>query len=463
MKHIHILGICGTFMGSLAILARQKGYRVTGCDQNVYPPMSTYLAAQGVEITQGYGHDIMALKPDTVIVGNSMVRGMAIVETLLNSSLNYTSGPQWLYQEILQYKKVIAVSGTHGKTTTASLLTKLLEHAGLNPSFLIGGITQDFGVSSRLTDSQYFVIEADEYDTAFFDKRSKFIHYTPSVLLINNLEFDHADIFSSIEDIYRQFHYLIRTMPGNSTIIYPETSQHIMTLLAMGVWSKTRSVFGSSACYIEPITADYSQFTIVDGNKRYPVKWNLLGSHNAQNALMAYVAVTQIGLDFERIKQGFSQFKGVKRRLEIIYQDHKGIIYDDFAHHPTAVEHALRAIKAKAFKGQNVIAVLEPRSNTMIMGVHANELMQALLFADEVFFYQNNAMKWDVLANEYQHHDLHIYQDIKQLTEVLTSRYKEDDYKYIVIMSNGGFEGLHDKLLQSILSSSVLDPHKVGK
>ncbi|WP_119329358.1 UDP-N-acetylmuramate:L-alanyl-gamma-D-glutamyl-meso-diaminopimelate ligase [Cysteiniphilum halobium] len=443
MKHIHILGICGTFMGALALLAREKGYKVTGSDQNVYPPMSTYLAAQGIKLISGYDYDIKSLNPDQVIIGNTMRRGMPIVEHLLNSKLEYFSGPEWLYQEILKQKKVIAIAGTHGKTTTTSMVIKLMDDMGLNPSFLVGGITQDFGVSSRLTNSEYFVIEADEYDTAFFDKRSKFMHYHPDVLVINNLEFDHADIFNSIEDIYRQFHHLMRLLPGKVTVIYPEHDTHIDKLLAMGFWSERCPLQGDNGLDIKPILEDYSQFEIIDHNKTLKINWSLLGEHNAKNALSAYAVLKTLGVSLDKVTDSFKNFKGVKRRLECIAENIHYAIYDDFAHHPTAIAETLKAIKARATDKERVVAILEPRSNTMKMGVQEAALINALNIADEVWFYQNSVMQWQ--AASYAKDNFLVFDQVADIAE----RFKQSQnerFTHYVIMSNGAFDGLHQAL-----------------
>ncbi|WP_440994252.1 UDP-N-acetylmuramate:L-alanyl-gamma-D-glutamyl-meso-diaminopimelate ligase [Cysteiniphilum litorale] len=443
MKHIHILGICGTFMGALALLAREKGYKVTGSDQNVYPPMSSYLESQGIKLISGYEYDIESFKPDQVIVGNTMRRGMPIVEYLLNSELEYFSGPEWLYQEILKDKKVIAIAGTHGKTTTTSMVIKLMDDVGLNPSFLVGGITQDFGVSSRLTDSEYFVIEADEYDTAFFDKRSKFMHYHPDILVVNNLEFDHADIFNSIEDIYRQFHHLMRLLPGKSTVIYPKPDTHIDKLLAMGCWSERCPLQAEHGLDIKPILQDYSQFEIIDHNKTLKINWTLLGEHNAKNALSAYAVLKTLGVSLDKVTESFKNFKGVKRRLECIAQNDHYAIYDDFAHHPTAVAQTLRAIKARAGDKERVVAILEPRSNTMKMGAQESALINALNIADEIWFYQNSVMQWQ--AASYAKDNFLVFDQVANIVEHFKQSQPER-FTHYVIMSNGAFDGLHQHL-----------------
>jgi UDP-N-acetylmuramate: L-alanyl-gamma-D-glutamyl-meso-diaminopimelate ligase len=446
MKHVHILGICGTFMGALAILAREKGYQVTGSDQNVYPPMSTYLSGQGIELIEGYYYDLLALKPDQVIVGNTMRRGMPIIENLLNSGQAYLSAPYWLYEEVLKDKKVIAIAGTHGKTTTTSLVIKLLEDASLNPGFLVGGISQDFGISSRLTDSPYFVIEADEYDTAFFDKRSKFMHYHPWILVINNLEFDHADIFNSMDDIYRQFHHLLRTMPGKSVVIYPEDDQNVRHLLNMGCWSK-RITVKTKSLDVSPAKADFSEFFLIDEDKTELVQWSMLGEYNARNALSAYAVAKVLGLSLTDVVPGFTHFKGVKRRLECVFYHDDCAIYDDFAHHPTAVSETLLAMKAKAQTQEKVVAILEPRSNTMKMGAQESELIKALSIADEVWFYQNGAMQWQARTHQKEH--FLVFDRVDDMVEYFTKHAKEGVFTHYVLMSNGSFEGLHQKLVNA--------------
>ncbi len=448
-KHIHILGICGTFMGSLAILAREKGFKVTGSDKAVYPPMSTYLQKQGIKIYQGYEPEVLELKPDHIIIGNTMRRGMAIIEKILDDNLSYSSGPKWLYEHILKDKFMIAIAGTHGKTTTTSLVCKMLDDAGFNPGFLIGGVTQDFGVSSRLTDSKYFVIEADEYDTAFFDKRSKFMHYHPDVLLINNLEFDHADIFENLDAILKQFHYLIRTLPAKTAIIYPEEVDAIERLLEMGVWSKLLPSGKEKGTYVKAKKRDYSEFVIERKTDALSIKWPLIGAHNAQNALHAYMIGKLLEIPDDGIQQSFFEFKGVKRRLECIFHNETLSIYDDFAHHPTAVKETLLAVRAKSQRqGQSsdrVIAILEPRSNTMKMGVHKKELIDVLQYADEAWLYMNENALWKVDESS---QSIGIYQRVCDIVEAFEKEIvkAQSNHTHFVIMSNGGFEGLHKKL-----------------
>ncbi|WP_119344475.1 UDP-N-acetylmuramate:L-alanyl-gamma-D-glutamyl-meso-diaminopimelate ligase [Facilibium subflavum] len=456
MKHIHILGICGTFMGALAVLAKQQGYKVTGADQNVYPPMSTYLQQMGIEIISGFDISQLDCKPDKVIIGNTMKRGLPIIEAILERSIPYTSGPQWLYDAVLKNKKVIAVSGTHGKTTTTSLIAKILDYAGFNPGFFIGGVPQDFGVSARLTDAEYFVIEADEYDTAFFDKRSKFMHYHPQELVINNLEFDHADIFEGIKDIYRQFHYLIRTLPKSARIFYPLEDAHVSTLLDMGCWStkipiKTKNLI--------PLSPDFSHFMIEEGSEKCEISWMHLGLHNAQNALSAYKIAKALGIDTVIIAKALQEFKGVKRRLECLYKNDCLAIYDDFAHHPTAVLHTLNAVKSKAKQDEKVIAIIEARSNTMKQGVHKEALCSALKVADEVWFYQHEQMQWHI-ASLSGNENILVFDSIEAIVERFSQSCIEKPFQHFVIMSNSGFGGLQQKLQNMVASNQAGIPNK---
>ena len=441
MAHLYILGICGTFMGALAVIARQKGFQVSGADLNVYPPMSVYLENLGVTIDRGYDPKQLDCKPDLVIIGNCMRRGMAIVEHVLNQKIPYISGPEWLYKAVLKTKNIIAISGTHGKTTTTALVAKILDDAGLNPGFLIGGVTQDFTFSSRLTDSAYFVIEADEYDTAFFDKRSKFIHYHPDVLVINNLEFDHADIFDNIEAIYRQFHYMIRIMPSAAKIIYPASDENIKNVLAMGCWSSQVPHNPT----IVPIHQDYSAFKIIDGDKALTIQWSLLGVYNAQNAVSAYMLAKTLGISNDVIRKACCSFQGVKRRLECCYQDDNYAVYDDFAHHPTSIQHTLQAIKAKATPQDNVIVIIDPHSNTMKMGFYAQQVCQALKIADEVWFYQHQLLKWQALKCGGE--NFKIFNHVDAIVSAFQAAVEQPLFQYFIIMGNGDFEGLKDRIL----------------
>ena len=448
-KHIHILGICGTFMGSLAILAKQKGYKVTGCDLNVYPPMSTYLESQGIEIIKGFNLSQLDSNPDEIIIGNIMKRGMPIIEKILDDELDYYSGPSWLYKNILKNKKVIAISGTHGKTTTTTMVIKILEQAGLNPSFLVGGISSDFKVSSRYTDSDYFVIEADEYDTSFFDKRSKFFHYKPNILVINNLEFDHADIFKSIDAIYWQFHQLLRRMPSKEKIIYNDNEYTVKHLINMGCWSQKIPVNTSENIHIKTDNDDYSNFNIIDKENILNIKWNLIGLHNALNALSAYTVAKQLNISEKNIKKALESFNGVKRRMEVIYKSNNITIYDDFAHHPTSIQLTIDAIK-KAQPNSYTIALLDPRSNTMKSGENKDKLPLSLSKADTVLFYNHSLLKWNAKETfkgssniKYMQETEDFHKNILEIKQ--TYKHKKIN---IVFMGNGSFDGLRESVIR---------------
>ncbi len=446
--HIHILGICGTFMGGIARIASELGHQVTGSDQNVYPPMSDQLQALGIVLQQGYSQTHLQPAPDMVIVGNTISRGNAALEYVLNEQLRYCSGPEWLYQEVLRDKHVLAVSGTHGKTTTTTILTWLLEYAGLTPGFLIGGVAENFGVSARVTDSEFFVIEADEYDTAFSDKRSKFVHYHPRTLVINNIEFDHADIFHDIADIRREFHHMIRMLPSTAQLIYPAHDPEINRVLDMGCWSdKTTFATKNADWTLEPASADYTEFRVKTGQDDVVnVKWSLLGEHNAWNAVAAMKAAAHVGVAPQDSANALIEFKSVKRRLECILDTGEIKLYDDFAHHPTAITLTLRALRAAA--GSNrIIAVMEPRSNTMRMGVHADTLAQSLEDADKAIIFQADNVTWDIASHVAELGDrCEVFTDIDAIVENIAADWQPGDH--IVIMSNGGFGGIHDKLTQ---------------
>ncbi|QIV95690.1 UDP-N-acetylmuramate:L-alanyl-gamma-D-glutamyl-meso-diaminopimelate ligase [Allofrancisella inopinata] len=452
-KHIHILGICGTFMGSLAILAKQKGYKVTGSDTNVYPPMSTYLESQAIEIIQGFDCSQLEAKPDEIIIGNVMKRGLPIIEKILDEKLNYFSGPEWLYHNILKYKKVIAIAGTHGKTTTTTMTIKILEQAGFNPSFLVGGISGDFGVSSRYTDSEYFVIEADEYDTAFFDKRSKLIHYDPNILVINNIEYDHADIFKDIDAIYWQFHQLIRKMPASASIIYNASDVNVQKIIDMGCWSNTVAANSKLGFYISEHSNDYSKFTLVSNSSdKVEISWNFIGEHNALNALSAYAVAKQLNISNNDIKHALENFKGVKRRLEVLCKKEGIVLYDDFAHHPTSIKLTLEAVRNKNPQAY-IIALIDPRSNTMKQGNNKENLPNAILKADKVLLYDHALLKWD--ANELLKDSTKVdfIKNIEEFMDVIGSLViqKSKDIE-IVMMSNGSFDGLREKLVKFLES-----------
>ena len=391
--HIHILGICGTFMGGIAAIAKQAGHRVTGCDANVYPPMSTQLEAQGIELIEGWAPQQVELKPDLFVIGNVVSRGNPLMEAILDRNLAYISGPQWLYENVLREKWVLAVAGTHGKTTTTAMLAWILEDAGLEPGFLIGGVPENFGVSARLTASAFFVIEADEYDTAFFDKRSKFVHYHPRTAILNNLEFDHADIFADLAAIETQFHHLVRTVPGSGLIVANGLEASMERVLARGCWTPVERV-GVEAGWHSGIPAPDGSFDVKLAAKlQGTVHWDLLGSHNQHNALAALAAARHAGVPVTQAIAALGRFRNVKRRLEVRGSVNGVTVYDDFAHHPTAIELTIAGLRSKVGKAR-ILAVLEPRSNTMKMGVMKDSLGPSLRGADLVFCY-TNGIGWD--------------------------------------------------------------------
>ena len=451
--HIHILGICGTFMGSLAQLAQQLGHQVSGCDANVYPPMSTQLELAGINLIQGFDPQQLIPAPDLIIVGNAMSRGNPCVEYMLDHQLPYVSGPQWLGETVLRNKQVLAVSGTHGKTTTSSMLAKILDVAGCKPGFLIGGVPQDFGVSARLSDSEYFVIEADEYDSAFFDKRSKFVHYFSDTLIINNLEFDHADIFDNLEAIQKQFHHLVRTVPSTGTIIYPAGVVSIAEVMSQGCWSKQQTYGPESTDWqYRLITEDGSVFEISHGDETAQVRWQQTGLHNVLNGLSAAIAAYQVGVSLVHACAALSAFVGVKRRMEIIYQAEGISVYDDFAHHPTAIATTLAGLRAKVGDSP-IIAVIEPRSATMRLGVHKEALSVAVADADQVYWYTQADTHWDnadvALACSVP---AVASSDIELLLDLTAAAAQKGGH--IVIMSNGSFDGFHGRLLDRLARAS---------
>ena len=447
--HIHILGICGTFMGSLAQLAKSAGHTVSGCDANVYPPMSTQLEQAGITLIEGFDPRQLQPAPDLIVVGNALSRGNPCVEYMLDQQLAYISGPQWLGENLLRNKHVLAVSGTHGKTSTSSMLAKILDAAGFNPGFLIGGVPQDFGVSARLSDSDYFVVEADEYDSAFFDKRSKFVHYFSNTLIINNLEFDHADIFENLAAIQKQFHHVVRTVPSTGTVIYPAADANIAAVIEQGCWSQQQA-FGSESSdwHYRLIAEDGSSFEVMYGDQTARVNWQQTGLHNVLNGLSAVIAAHQVGVSLEQCCNGLSDFVGVKRRMEVIYQDHGITVYDDFAHHPTAIKTTIEGLRAKV--GQDkIVAVIEPRSATMKLGIHKDSLSASVSLADQVYWYQNPAIDWDINAVASSCSvPATATADIKQLLELVAQMATSDTH--IVIMSNGGFEGFHGLLTERL-------------
>lgn len=446
--HIHILGICGTFMGGLALIARELGHKVTGSDQNVYPPMSTQLTEQGIMLYQGYDAANLKERPDLVVIGNALSRGNPEVEAVLNLGLAYTSGPHWLYEALLKDRWVLAVAGTHGKTTTTSMLTWILEHEGKHPGFLVGGIPMNFGLSARLGHSDYFVIEADEYDTAFFDKRSKFLHYRPRTTILNNLEYDHADIFPDLAAIQRQFHHLVRTIPSNGLIIAPKNDESIDETLRMGCWTTVERVgLSESDWQAKLIKADGSEFELLhSGVSHGTLSWTLCGTHNVNNALAAIAAANHIGISPKASIKALECFKNVKRRLEIRCCVNGVTLYDDFAHHPTAIATTLQGLRARV-GDQRIIAVLEPRSNTMRLGIHADTLPASLETADLAIVYQAADLGWD--AHTVLGDAATIACSIDEILQKLKEICKPGDH--LVFMSNGGFSGIHEKAEKALM------------
>jgi len=450
--HIHILGICGTFMGSLAILAKQLGHRVTGSDANVYPPMSTQLEQQGIELIQGYDPVQLEPAPDMVVIGNAMSRGNPCVEHVLEHNLRYTSGPQWLHDNLLADRWVLAVAGTHGKTTTATMLAWILEQAGMSPGFLIGGVPLNFETSARIGETPFFVIEADEYDTSFFDKRSKFVHYHPRTLILNNLEFDHADIFPDLAAIQRQFHHLMRILPATGQVIMPADSAALDDVIDMGCWSeRVLTGFDRRASWsAQLLSEDGSHFSVQhQGESLGEVCWSLTGLHNVSNAINALVAARHVGVQPEHAIEALSRFGGVKRRMERLGEVAGITVYDDFAHHPSAIQTTLEGLRARVGKRQAVVAVIEPRSNTMRLGAHKAQLAEATAMADQVYWYQPEGLDWsldEVVAQSPV--PARLETEICPLVNRLASELPRG--AQVVIMSNGGFGGIHQKLLKAL-------------
>ncbi|WP_411726717.1 UDP-N-acetylmuramate:L-alanyl-gamma-D-glutamyl-meso-diaminopimelate ligase [Methyloglobulus sp.] len=448
--HIHILGICGTFMGGLAVIARELGYQVSGSDQNVYPPMSTQLEEQGIHLMEGYRAENLANKPDLVIIGNALSRGNPEVEAVLNQGIRYVSGPQWLSEHVLQNKWVLGVAGTHGKTTTTSMLSWILEHQGFKPGFLIGGIPLNFGISARLGESDFFVIEADEYDSAFFDKRSKFVHYRPRTAILNNLEYDHADIFPDLDAIKKQFHHLVRTVPGKGLVISPACDENINDVLAMGCWTPvTKTSINANAQWnAELVKADGSQFKVCfEDVEQGCVDWALTGDHNVYNALSAIVAAKHIGILPSAAIAALAEFKNVKRRMEVIAQINGVTLYDDFAHHPTAIETTLDGLR-KQVGQERIIAIVEPRSNTMRLGVHTETLAQSLHNADMAILYQPENLGWDLSGLKKYAGNIEICQTLDEIVEKLKLEARYGGH--FVLMSNGSFGGIYKRLLEAL-------------
>jgi UDP-N-acetylmuramate: L-alanyl-gamma-D-glutamyl-meso-diaminopimelate ligase len=451
--HVHILGICGSFMGGIAAIAKSLGHKVTGSDKNVYPPMSTQLEALGIELTEGYCESQFDPAPDMVVVGNAMSRGNPAVEYVLNRNLPYTSGPQWLLDNLLKDRWVIGLSGTHGKTTTSSMVAWILEHAGLNPGYLIGGVPENFGVSARVGESPFFVIEADEYDSAFFDKRSKFVHYRPKTLVINNLEFDHADIFADLGAIQTQFHHLVRMVPENGLILTPNNTPAIEDMLKKGCWSSRQSL--GKEWHAELLKKDGSEFNVLhNGVIAGTVTWALVGQHNVDNALMAIAAAHHAGVTLPDAIEALSFFKNVKRRMEVKGEVNNITLYDDFAHHPTAIATTLDGLRKKVGNAR-ILAVLEPRSNTMKMGVHKDTLANSWQKADEVYLYEPEGMDWSLVDSvAHSNAPTHCFRDVEKIVQGVCNVAQPGDH--ILVMSNGGFEGIHGRILDALKMKSKL-------
>jgi UDP-N-acetylmuramate: L-alanyl-gamma-D-glutamyl-meso-diaminopimelate ligase len=468
--HIHILGICGTFMGGIAAIAKEAGHRVTGCDANVYPPMSDQLRALGIGLLEGFGADQLSIRPDVWLIGNVVSRGNPLMEAILDAGERYVSGPQWLAEEVLHSRWVHAVAGTHGKTTTSSLLAWILDEAGLGPGFLIGGVASNFPVSARLGSSRHFVIEADEYDTAFFDKRSKFVHYRPRTAILNNLEFDHADIFRDLEAIETQFHHLVRIVPRSGTVIYEATQSSLQRVLARGCWSATEQLGGAEGWRAERVVegAEATEFMLMHGTQPVGVcSLPLAGAHNRANAIAAVVAARHAGVDPATALAALSRFGGVKRRLEVRGRERGVTVIDDFAHHPTAIQATIAGLRARMQAGRTgqaeqaeqeiagnrprparLLAVVEPRSNTMKLGAMKALLADSLEGADLIFCHAGG-LGWDA-AQALAPLGLRArtFDDIGSLVQAVVQEARDGDQ--VLVMSNGGFGGIHGKLLSAL-------------
>ena len=458
--HIHILGICGTFMGGLAVLARQAGHKVTGCDANVYPPMSTQLEEQGIALIEGFGAEQVALQPDLYVIGNVVSRGNPLMEEILNRGLPYTSGPQWIGEHILRHRWELAVAGTHGKTTTSSMLAWILEDAGYAPGFLIGGVPMNFGISARLggegkdRESAFFVIEADEYDTAFFDKRSKFVHYHARTAILNNLEYDHADIFPDLAAIETQFHHLVRTVPGVGRLVVNAREPALQRVLARGCWSE-KELFGArdASGWSLHEHHDGSFDVFLDGELQGSVQWKLSGEHNRLNALAAIAAARHVGVPPAQAIAALGNFESVRRRMEVRGVVNEITVYDDFAHHPTAIATTVAGLRRQAGGNARILAVLEPRSNTMKLGAMKDALPDSLAEADLVYGYGaasgKDALGWslaDALAPLGAR--AQSFNDIDALVAAVARDARPGDQ--VLAMSNGGFGGVHQKLLDAL-------------
>lgn len=447
--HLHILGICGTFMGSLALLARELGHEVSGSDANVYPPMSTQLAEQGIVLQEGYDPAHLTPAPDMVIVGNAMARGNPAVEFMLDQGMPYMSGPEWLARHVLQNRWVLAVAGTHGKTSTSSLLAWLLEDAGMSPGFLIGGVPQNFGISARLGGTPFFVVEADEYDSAFFDKRSKFVHYCPRTAVLNNLEFDHADIFSDLAAIERQFHHLVRTVPASGLIIHPAQDEALQRVIKMGCWTPRQTTGEGGNWQARLLSDDGSRFEVwLDGELQGVAEWQQTGRHNVANALSALAAARHVGVTPAQGIASLGGFRNAKRRMEKLAEVNGITVYDDFAHHPTAIATTLAGLRAQIGDAP-LIAVIEPRSNTMRLGSHMAALPTSVADASQVFWYQPAGLDWSldgVVAGSPV--PAQVSDDLDAIVEQVVA--SATPQTRVVVMSNGGFGGIHQRLIQAL-------------
>lgn len=445
--HIHILGICGTFMGGIALIAKNLGHKVTGSDFNVYPPMSTMLLDNGIEIINNYNEEQLNQGQDLIIVGNAMSRGNPCVEYMLDNDLPFMSGPEWLERYVLNTRKVIGVAGTHGKTSTSAMVAWILEKANLNPSFLIGGVTGNFNVSARITDSKYFVIESDEYDCAFFDKRSKFVHYRPFVQILNNLEYDHADIFENIDAIKKQFHHLVRIVPSKGEVLIPIDDKNLEDVIEKGCWSTLKKIGKGGELNYELIKDDGSEFKVLDANNNElgVVAWGSIGLHNVKNALMAIAAANYIGVDYAIAIDALTSFTMPKRRMELKGTVNDIDVYDDFAHHPTAIKTTLEGLRNKVGY-RRIIAVFEPRSNTMKLGVNHELLKDSMVSADIVYMYAPSTLKWN--TSELADVNFNVCEDFDKMLTSIVNVANENDV--ILVMSNGGFNGIHGKLLDML-------------
>ena len=443
--HIHILGICGTFMGGIAQLARAMGHEVTGSDTNVYPPMSTQLEQAGIDLFEGFAVEQFKRRPDVVVIGNALSRGNEAVEYVLNQGLAYTSGPQWLAEHVLQDRWVLAVAGTHGKTTTASMLAWILDDNQLQPGFLIGGVPGNFGSSARSGETPFFVVEADEYDTAFFDKRSKFVHYRPRTLIINNIEFDHADIFDDLKAIKKQFHHLLRTVPGNGLLISPAGDAVVDDVIRQGCWTPIETFGAQGDWQAQCLHSDGSQFVVQHQQQQQGVvDWPLLGMHNVANALAAIIAARHVGVPVTNAIESLNKFQGVKRRMEVRAVVRDITVYDDFAHHPTAIATTLAGLRNKVGNAR-IHAILEPRSNTMRMGVHADTLAGALQAADQVYLYAPQNLGWSLDNVVSELASAQVFASTDDIITALLKQVKAGEH--VLIMSNGGFENIHQRLI----------------